>query len=269
MDVRGLAACGAVGDPLSDEPVEPVDRQPPPGDATREDDGARVQDIAAVEVHLAGLRVDPRDRPGDEDLGAEPARLLQRTAGELVARHARGEAEVVLDPGRGAGLAARRLPLDDDRVEPFRRPVHSGGEPGRSRADDHRVVVVGRSLRGEPEQLGHPAGLRSGDRLAVHGADDGPLLRGRQWASPLVVGSGSSGVTHLKMTWFRSRKLRSSAHAGSHRSPMTTARGGGGAAADALEAADPVPGESAQLQGDLRCHGCDRVVLVGLEPHDS
>ena len=38
-----------------------------------------------VEVHLARRRVDPRDRAGHEDLGAEPPRLLQRSAGQLVA----------------------------------------------------------------------------------------------------------------------------------------------------------------------------------------
>ena len=37
--------------------------------------------------------------PGDEDLGAEPPRLLQRSARELVTGDAGREAEVVLDPG--------------------------------------------------------------------------------------------------------------------------------------------------------------------------
>ena len=47
-----------------------------------------LQDVAAVEVDLVRRRVDPRDRPRDEDLGAEPARLLERSARQLVARHA-------------------------------------------------------------------------------------------------------------------------------------------------------------------------------------
>ena len=75
----------------------------------------------------------PRDLPGDEDLGAEPARLLQRAARQLVARDARREAEVVLDPRRGAGLAARRLALDHDRAQPLRSAVHRGRQPGRAR----------------------------------------------------------------------------------------------------------------------------------------
>jgi hypothetical protein len=96
--VLRLAACRAVGDALAGEAVEPLERQPPPRDAAGQDDRPRPDDVAAVEVHLAGLGVDPRDRPRDEDLGAEPACLLQRAARELVAGDAGGEAEVVLDP---------------------------------------------------------------------------------------------------------------------------------------------------------------------------
>src|SRR5215218_4251343 len=100
----------AVRDALPREPVESRDRQAPPGDAASEDHALRPQDVAAVEVHMTCPRVDPCGRPGDEDLGAEPSRLLQRTARELGPRHTGREAEVVLDPRRGAGLAAGRLP---------------------------------------------------------------------------------------------------------------------------------------------------------------
>ena len=120
---------------MPDQAVEALDRELPPGDAAGEDDRPRAQDVAAVEVHLARRGVDPRDRPGDEDLGAEPARLLQRAARELVARDARREAEVVLDPRRGAGLAARRLALDHDRPQALRGAVDGRGQarPARRR----------------------------------------------------------------------------------------------------------------------------------------
>jgi len=42
------------------------------------------QHVTTVEVHLA-RRVDARDRARDEDLGAEPPRLLQCAHRELVA----------------------------------------------------------------------------------------------------------------------------------------------------------------------------------------
>ena len=76
----------------------------------------------------------------DEDLGAEPPRLLQRAARELVAGDAGREAEVVLDPRRRAGLPARRLALDHDRAQTLRRAVHRRREPGGAAADDHGVV---------------------------------------------------------------------------------------------------------------------------------
>ena len=57
-----------------------------------------MQHVAAVEMQLMAVGVDAGDRPRDEDLGAQPARLLQRTSGELVTGDSGGEPEVVLDP---------------------------------------------------------------------------------------------------------------------------------------------------------------------------
>ena len=133
-----------------------------------------------------GRGVDARDRPRDEDLGAEPARLLERAARQLVARHARGEAEVVLDPGGRARLAAGRLALDHDRPEPLGRAVHGGRQAGGPRADDHRVVLRGRRLGRDVEELGHPPQLRPHDGLAVHDANGGEVALGRQRARPLL-----------------------------------------------------------------------------------
>ena len=112
---RRLAASRAVRDALPGQPVEALDRELPPRDAAGEDDRPGPHDVPAVEVHLPGRVVDARDRPRHEDLGAEPARLLQRATGELVSGHTRREAEVVLDARRGARLTARSLPLDRDR----------------------------------------------------------------------------------------------------------------------------------------------------------
>src|SRR6185312_14036424 len=100
--------------------VHPLDGQAAPRDARGDDDRAGAQDVALVEVNLARRGVDALDRPRHEDLGSEPAGLLQRAAGELVPRDAAREAEVVLDPRGGAGLAARRLALDDDRPQALR-----------------------------------------------------------------------------------------------------------------------------------------------------
>src|SRR5438477_357827 len=85
------------------------------------------------------------------------SRLLERAAGELVAGDAGREAEVVLDPRGCPRLAARRLTLDHDRRQAFRRPVDRGREAGRPGAHDHHVVgrVLGLGL--EAEQLGDAA----------------------------------------------------------------------------------------------------------------
>ena len=206
VGVRRFAACGAVEDALAGEAVETLDRQLPPGDAAGEDDRPRPQDVAAVEVHLTGRGVDARDRPRDEDLGAEPARLLERAARQLVARHARGEAEVVLDPRGRARLAAGRLALDHDRPEPLGRAVHGGRQAGGPGADDHRVVLRGRRLGRDVEQLGHPPQLRPHDGLAVHDANRRAVALGRQRAPHCSASAGTSGWSHLNRIWLRSRK---------------------------------------------------------------
>jgi hypothetical protein len=156
VSARGFAACGAVEDAPAGEAVEALDRQAAPGDAAGEDDRPSPQDVAPVEVHLMRCGVDAFDRAGDEDLGAEPVCLLERTARERFTGDARGEAEVVLDPGGRARLAARRLTLDDDRTEPLGGAVDGGCQPGGPCADDHRVVLRGCRLGRDVEELCHP-----------------------------------------------------------------------------------------------------------------
>src|SRR5215210_2608455 len=171
VDVRRLAASRAVKDPLAAEAVESLDRQTPPRDTAGEDDRLRAQKVTAVEVDVTVLRVDPRDRAGDEDLRAEATRLLQRPARELLTRHAGGESEVVLDPGRRAGLAARGLTLDDDRAQSLRCAVDGRCKTSRPGADDDRVVLGCGRLRLEPQQLGDPSMLRLHHRLPADDAD--------------------------------------------------------------------------------------------------
>ena len=187
VGVGRLAARRAVGDALPGEPVEAVDRQVPPRDAAGQDDRPRPQDVAAVEVDLARRGVDPRDRPGDEDLRPQPPGLLQGPAGELVAGHARREAEVVLDPGRRAGLAAGRLPLDHDRPQALRRAVHGGGQARGPGADDDRVVLGGGRARSATPSSS--ATRRSRGRTTVLPSDDAdrrPVALGGQWAAPVL-----------------------------------------------------------------------------------
>ena len=72
-------------------------------------------------------------RLADQHLGAEPPRLRRRALREVGAGHARGKAEVVLDHRAGPGLPARRVLLDQQHVQPFRRGVDGVRQPRRAR----------------------------------------------------------------------------------------------------------------------------------------
>ena len=164
VGVRRLAARRAVRDALPDEPIEALDRQVPPRHAAGEHDRPGLQDVAVVEVHMAPRGIDARDRPGHDDFGAEPPRLLQRPGRQLVPGHARWEAEVVLDPRRRTRLPAGRLPFDDDRVQSLRGPIDGGSKPRRAAADDHRVVLRGGRFRCERQQARPPDGVEGARR---------------------------------------------------------------------------------------------------------
>ena len=140
-----------------------------------------------------------------------------------------GEAQVVLDPRRRAGLPARRLALDHDRPQALRRAVDGGGQAGRPCADDDRVVVGGLRLGAKPEQLGDPAKPRPHDGLAADDADRRKVVLRRSGPSQVgrVVGVGLSHVADL-VAVEEAPQLGARA---SHRWPRTIARGGGGSAA--------------------------------------
>ena len=107
-----------------------------------------------------------------EDLGAEPARLGQRAPRQVAAGQAGREAEVVLDPARRAGLAAGRLALDQQRLEPLARPVDRRRQPGRPGSHDDEVVERQRRVRREADRLGQLAGRRVAQHPAVGKQDD-------------------------------------------------------------------------------------------------
>ena len=195
VGVRRLAARRAVGDALAREAVE----------ARRSTAAATTTPQARMIVCArrtsppsrctwrvaASIRV---DRARHEDLGAEPARLLQRAARQLVAGHARREAEVVLDPRRRAGLAAGRLALDHDRPQPLRRAVHGRGEARGPGADDDRVVLRGRGSVPRPSSsatrrsCGRTTVLPSRSRIAGRSASAAAARRPRRSSASGVVG---------------------------------------------------------------------------------
>ena len=130
------------------QPRAAVDRQLAVGGAGGEDDGARRQFVAAVEGDdVAAVFVAQAEGAlGDRGAQAEPARLRDRPLGQLGAGDAGREAEVVLDPRRGARLAAERGRVDHHRREPLGRRVDGGAEAARAAADDQRVPGFFRRL---------------------------------------------------------------------------------------------------------------------------
>ena len=107
-----------------------------------------------------------RPSPGSSDDGsvwrrrsrAELARLDDGAARELGSGDAGGEAEVVLDPARRAGLPAQGAALDDERLEPLRRAVHGGAQARGPAADHHEVdLFPAREHPSDPERARHLA----------------------------------------------------------------------------------------------------------------
>ena len=118
---------------------------------------------------------------------AELARLRDRAARQLDAADPGREAEVVLDPARGAGLAAQRRALDDERVEALRGAVDRGAEAGRAAAD-HDAGRPPRAARARARCRARATssplvGLRSSGRRAAARAG-APRARGRRAAPP-------------------------------------------------------------------------------------
>ena len=161
----------------------------PPRDAAGEDDRPRAEHVAAVEVHLARPGVDPLDRPGHEDLGAEPPRLLQRAARELVARHARAGSRgssrswTTPRPGRRAPLARPR----SCAALPMRRRRPRRARPGPQPTITVSYSAAAGSVR-EPEQLGDPPQLRPRHRPAVDDPDAGQVAVVRKRPAPALRG---------------------------------------------------------------------------------
>jgi len=110
-----------------------------------------------------------------QHLGAEPPRLVGRPLGELGAREALREAEVVLDPRALAGLAAGRLPLDQHGPQPLRRAVDGRRKTRGAAADDDQIVEGELGARVQAELLGElPVARRLEPRAVVEQHDRQP-----------------------------------------------------------------------------------------------
>ena len=160
--VPRLAARPAVVDAAPGQLVDAGRLEAPVLDAGGDDHAVRL-DLASVGEHDGTGRaplVDADDLAHGHHLGAEAPRLGRRPAGEIGAREADREAEVVLDPRALPGLPARGLrarpapcAAPPRRRRPLRRapPARRRRPPGRRRGPPARVV--------DADPLGHLAPL--------------------------------------------------------------------------------------------------------------
>ena len=124
--------------------------------------------LAAVGQRHDAVRVlapEPRDALADQHLGPEAAGLRHSPLREIRPCDAARKAQVVLDHRAGSGLAARRVLLDQQGVQPLGRRVHGVREPRRPAADDDDVVE-GKGRRGMEAGLRRQLGVARGDHAA-------------------------------------------------------------------------------------------------------
>ena len=108
------------------------------------------------------------DATQKDQLGAESLRLPTGEPRQLGAPDSFREAEEVLDHGRVRRLAPGHIPVAHDRRQAVGGRVDRGGEAGRPRADDRKVVVrLLRRLQATPGQGDRLDGRRSKGPVAV------------------------------------------------------------------------------------------------------
>jgi len=154
--------------------------------------GAQAPAVGEQHAQLARVflraAVQRRHRRRDQGLGAELLGLHIGPPGQGLARDAGGKAQVVLDAGAGAGLAAEGAPVQHQHLQALGGRVHGGGQAGRAGAhdDDVEQLAVVRAV--------HHADAAAQFRLAgvaqhrTVGADRQRLIR--RGAVLLVQGRG-------------------------------------------------------------------------------
>ena len=106
------------------------------------------------------------------------ARLDRGAVGQLAAGDAGREAEVVLDPRRGARLAAGRHAVEHDRVEPLGGAVHGGRQARRPGADHDEVAERALLVAAQPEDPREVDVARVAQDLVAANDHDRRLARG-------------------------------------------------------------------------------------------
>ena len=143
--------------------------------------------VVEVDAHRPVRAVHELDGPVEaRQHGVEAPGLERRLAGQLRAGDAGGKAEVVLDPGAGARLSARRPRLGHKGPQPLRRAVDGGRQAGRTGAQHHEVERLPVDLGAQAERARHLGGRRVAEHTVDPnqdrrlGARDGKRLQQRR-----------------------------------------------------------------------------------------
>ncbi len=169
---------GPVPDAAALEALDVAERRPAVAGAAGDDHGAGGHAAAVVELEAVGALGAEADELGDlrreDDLGAELLGLHEGAAGQRLAGDAGREAEIVLDPGAGPGLAAVALGVENGDRQALGGGVDGGGEPGGAGAH-HRDVehLAARRPPGHAEGAAELADGRVEQRLAGGNDDHG------------------------------------------------------------------------------------------------
>ena len=160
--------------------VEVRNGEAPVVGAGGDDDAAGDDLMPLLEPDEVGVdaRLERLGAVGSRRAGLELARLGDRPARQLGAADPGREAEVVLDPARGARLATEPGALDDQGVKPFRGAVDGRAEAGRAGADDEQIDLFACSeLEADPERPRELAVARSIQFDPAGQPDKGKLVR--------------------------------------------------------------------------------------------
>ena len=131
-----------------------------------------------------------------EQLRAKPLRLRHGAPRQLAAADARGKPEIVFDSRAAARLPAGRVPIEQQRPQPFRRAVDRRGEARRAGADDHEVVQLESGRKRSAEALGHLTRLGVAQRGSILEEQRRKLARRR--SRPRRAGLASRVPRHIE-----------------------------------------------------------------------
>ena len=195
---------GPIGDARAFEHRQVGDRWPPVRGAGGNDHGLGAHRAAIGELELervavasvAVAAIEMGDLQRDGDLHAEFQRLIEGPAGERHAGDAGGEAEIILDARRRAGLSAKGAGIEHDHRQTLRPGVDRRREPGGPRADDRHVI----------DQVGIEIGrdAEAGSGLCVgRPPQHCPVGTEHQAAGPRVARRGARPSRDLPRRWQR------------------------------------------------------------------